>query len=124
MSESPTPNNNPELSALKVFGYTTSPDQIVYLDGGSRYDIEAMYGDHTVETYEYLNRDGEWETRVEEPYIAWYATGGEMLDSYSLYPDTTSKWIAPESGTSGTLWAVIRDRRGGMSWITQPFQTQ
>ena len=72
-----------------------------------------------IEEYEYLNKQGEIEQRKEEPYATWYTTGGEILEPITLYPYIETGWVAPKSGKRGTWYAVVRDRRGGMTWHTQ-----
>ena len=71
-----------------------------------------------VETYTYVNTDGETETRTEEPFITWYTDWLQVEQEVTLYPDTPCAFTAPRSApdVEGRIWAVIRDRRGGISW--------
>ena len=66
------------------------------------------------------NTDGIAEDRIEEPYATWYSTeGGSIGELWTLYPHLETEWTAGSYGQTGTWWAVIRDRRGGMAWIEQ-----
>ena len=65
---------------------------------------------------------------MEEPYVAIYATGGEVSESLGLsgeYGDPATfdgRWIAPsDANETGTLYAVVRDRRGGQAWALLPY---
>lgn len=64
------------------------------------------------------------EPRREGIRVAWYAsagrfeneqTGREESDSES---STQNVWVAPSRSGVATLWLVIRDSRGGVSWET------
>lgn len=67
------------------------------------------------------------ETVVEEPFVAFYATGGEFEGAYSFFDDTpndpTLEWTMPgpgaipETGRVIRFHFVLRDRRGGSSAI-------
>ena len=82
------------------------------------------------ERYQYVNSDGAVEDRVEEPYASWFVAGtdpdgagdpgGELLETVTLWPYMDASWLSPaERGASGTWFAVVRDRRGGMAWWSQ-----
>ena len=51
-----------------------------------------------------------------------------MNEPYALYqpgdePLLQGRWQSPDrSGASGLLFAVARDRRGGMAWAVRPYQ--
>ena len=70
-----------------------------------------------VEEYTYLTSTGAVEERTEEPYWAWYTEGGEFAQNISLPPYAYATYTAPdESGWTGLVAVVMRDRRGGMGW--------
>ncbi len=122
VSEASTPNNNPRLDGFAV-DETRLPDEVetVLVEPGQQYDLALFLADPGgIETYEFLNSDGEVEERVEEPYVSWFTTGGVLVESLGLWPFLDASWEAPdEVGTEGTWFAVVRDRRGGMSWWRQ-----
>jgi hypothetical protein len=54
--------------------------------------------------------------------VSWYASGGSFVDDRTGRPDTDlgtntdNIWTAPDAPGTVTLWAVLRDSRGGMTW--------
>jgi hypothetical protein len=117
VSRAETPNRNPSLVSFSVEGTPVAPGALVHVDGNQPYELSVALGAADVETYTYINSDGIAEERVEEPYVSWYTTDGEMLETFTLYPYLEAGWVSPkQSGTAGTWWAVVRDRRGGMAW--------
>lgn len=123
-----TPNRNPGVRSFSVDGVPVAPGTVVEIDKGEEYEIGADLTDGSVEVYDYVNSSGEPEERIEEPYIRWYTDGGRLLEEATLYPYLQASWEAPVDAqdkdgnvtsaarTSGTIWAVVRDRRGGMGW--------
>lgn len=122
VSEATTPNHNPEIAAFTVDGVAVAPSVVVELDPDQLYEIGVELPEATVEAYEYENSDRTVENRTEQPYVTWYATDGALFEEYTLYPYTEASWASPAaSGATGTWYAVVRDRRGGMSWRLQSF---
>lgn len=130
VSEAPTPNANPVIAAGTVDGTAVPPGALVHVDADQVYDVSLELGLGARERYEYVNRDGETEDRVEEPYISWFVSGtdadasgdpgGELLEAVTLWPYLDASWLSPaERGSTGTWFAVLRDRRGGMAWWRQ-----
>jgi hypothetical protein len=129
VSEAPTPNGNPEVAEVLV-GETLVPQgAIVEVEPGLEYTLGVRLDADTVEPYEYLNSEGVIEDRVEEPYVTWYAAGGHVSEPWGLYgrfgddPLLEGRWIAPdEAGAEGTFYGVVRDRRGGLTWVVQDWR--
>ncbi|MFT4622075.1 MAG: hypothetical protein ACI8PZ_000728 [Myxococcota bacterium] len=120
VSEATTPNHNPVPGPFSVAGRTVAPGSIVHVDPDQPYKLALEIPTASVESYEFVNRDGEVEIRVEEPYVAWFSTDGEMAEEVTLYPYTAADWYSPSKrGAAGTWYAVVRDRRGGQGWHTQ-----
>lgn len=126
VSEARTPNDNPVLVGIRLTDASdsTSGDTVEVPAGATvelTLDVEEAA---TIVTYEFVNSSGEVEERVEEPYVTWFATGGEVLEPFNLWPFFMSEWTAPsETGVEGTWYAVVRDRRGGMAWVTRSWVT-
>ena len=119
VSEATTPNQNPEAT-FQVDGIDIPVGSPVELEPGQTFELGVAIPDSSIEQYQYLNSDGELETRTEEPYATWYCTGGDVTESVTLYPYTQSTWDSPDDGTAEvTCWAVVRDRRGGQTWAEQ-----
>jgi hypothetical protein len=91
---------------------------------GHTYTIEPLLSDGHVETYEFLNGDGELEWRTEEPFFTWYSEtdptptekSGPFDSPESLYPYSSVEWTAPSHAGEILVHTVVRDRRGGMGW--------
>ncbi|MEQ1564955.1 MAG: hypothetical protein ABMA64_04905 [Myxococcota bacterium] len=132
VSEAATPNHNPPLGAFTVDGSVIPAGATVHLDRLQPYELGVVLAEGAIETYDYLTSDGAVEVRVEEPYVSWFATGGELIESVTLWPSIEATWVSPPAEgqesdfggdpvDSGTWYAVLRDRRGGMSWLEQPW---
>lgn len=130
VSEAVTPNHNPPIGAFAVDGIVVPDLAVVHVEPEQVYDLSILLPDGARESYEYVTQDGEVEDRVEEPYVAWFVAGtdrggegdpgGEMFEAVTLWPYLEASWVAPAaSGESGTWWAVLRDRRGGMAFRGQ-----
>lgn len=125
VSEAPTPNHNPTILRFTVDGVVVPEGGVAIVDPGQPYELEPVLADDAVETYTFVNRDGEAEERVEEPFASWFATGGTVDEDVTLHPFLPSTWIAPEqAGEEGTFWAVVKDRRGGISWVERRWRTR
>lgn len=121
ISEARTPNRNPLLSVFVVDGIAIPEGATVTVEGGQTYDLSTTVTESLVERYLFITEDGSEEWRTEEPYVNWYTTSGTLNENLTLYPYLDVGWVAPASGSSGTLYAVVRDRRGGMAWIQRRF---
>lgn len=125
VSEASTPNHNPDVARFAVDGVDIPEGTVVEIDAGAPYVLSLELSPDAIETYAYVNPDGVLEERVEAPYAAWYATGGQSLEDTTLYPFLDADWVAPaEADVDGSWFAVVRDRRGGMGWIRRDFRTR
>ncbi len=113
-----TPNHNPEFELWTVSGEDIASGGGVSLSAGETVSVTAGLLDGSVEDYDYTAEDGSIETRTEEPYFTWYATGGEFENTTSLWPTDTVSWTAPAEAGTYELIVTVRDRRGGMAWAT------
>lgn len=64
----------------------------------------------------------------ERVFVDYYLTGGEVTPSLTLYDPETGKvkatdgeLEAPRAASEETLFAVVRDNRGGIAWLQVPF---
>jgi hypothetical protein len=117
ISEARTPNRNPLLSRFSVDGFDVPDGATITVEEGQTYQLSTTIAESLVEEYVYVTSEGVEEWRTEEPYANWYTTGGDLNENLTLHPYLDVTWVAPESGTSGKFWVVVRDRRGGMAWI-------
>lgn len=119
VSEATTPNRNPAIVDFVIDKLPIAPGAEVVVTTGQQYALGVILEEALIERYEYLTSVGELEERREEPYVDWYATGGEVLEPITLYPYPETTWQAPDRPARGTWFAVVRDRRGGLTWHTQ-----
>jgi hypothetical protein len=61
---------------------------------------------------------------TEQSVIHFFATGGEFDDEYKLARAGDNKWHAKkeDAGKRISFWFVVRDDRGGVSWIERSLQ--
>ncbi|MET0286288.1 MAG: hypothetical protein ABW352_17545 [Polyangiales bacterium] len=61
---------------------------------------------------------------TEQSVTHFFATGGEFDDEYKLARSGDNKWHArkEDAGKRITFWFVVRDDRGGVSWIERALQ--
>jgi hypothetical protein len=120
VSEAATPNHNPSISAFTVDGATVPNGATVYVDPNQVYAPGLLLADGSVEQYLFVPDEGAPEERLEEPYASWFTTGGELIESVTLFPYLDALWLSPDQpGAEGVWYAVVRDRRGGMAWFEQ-----
>jgi len=122
VSEARTPNRNPEVGGFSVDGWSVAADAVIEVDPGETYDLGLYLPATAIERYVFEQGDGTLEIRREEPFVTWYASGGALLETETLFPYLDVTWTAPETDaevTAGSWWAVVRDRRGGMAWAEQ-----
>ncbi len=123
VSEAKTPNNNPLIEGFTVDGILV-PEIVptIELSANQQYDFGLVLDeDRAIEDYLFVNSAGEVEERVEEPYAAWFSTSGEVTEPVTLYPFLQMTWTAPAEPGPGRLYAVLRDRRGGMAWTSREY---
>ena len=113
-----TDNTNPELSGLELLvdGQVT---EALSLPGNTQVTLRASWPEGTAEPFVVHDRSTATLSETRESLRAsWFTTAGIIplvtsgaaADSGDLSAETT--WTTPASG-SGTLWAVLRDNRGG-----------
>ena len=70
--------------------------------------------------------------RHEQIWVSYYMTTGDVSDGARLLYDvnqgavseTETKFQSPGFPIEGTMWAVVRDNRGGTSWRQFPLKVQ
>ena len=116
ISESLTPNHNPDILHIEIDDTAYGSNELFQAIPGEPYTLNPVLSDISIESYNFLTRDGEVEERVEEPYFLWFTEGGSFGQYFSLYPYSSVTWTAPSTNFSGRIITVMRDRRGGISW--------
>jgi hypothetical protein len=122
-------NQNPQLSAIELRrdGAAIDPQAV---PARTQVTLHVSWPSGTAESY--VVHDRSTDTLVdhrEALRVSWFTTSGLIPivttgraedDEGS---DTETEWQTPDSG-SGTLWAVIRDSRGGLAVQVLPFTIQ
>jgi len=131
VSERGAPNQNPVISGLAVDGATLPQGATVLLQPGQEVKLELAAPAESRESYVLRLPSGD-ETRTEHLVVSWYSTGGRFTPARAdLDTGSGNLYIAPGSTKvaedpvpdkrQGSLWAVLRDNRGGQVWQQFPF---
>jgi len=133
------PNENPMLASFEArYGGTTvtlDGDEPAEIEAGLSVELRVTWPDCPAETAcpgaeTYVLYDPGSQTIVERKetlVVSWYATDGlfdeARTDRVTTVgaggePGTTNRWIAPDRDGTVRLWAVVRDDRGGVSWLS------
>jgi hypothetical protein len=120
-------NHNPQIQAVQWNDADWSGqaiDECAKTENGAC----SKYAEHEVR----LRVDGANEDSVnaqgtpirEQSVVQFYATGGEFEDDVKLVSDPVTKWHAKreDAGKAITFWFVVRDDRGGVSWVERTMQ--
>ena len=75
---------------------------------------------------------GETANLREQVWVTWYGDRGDLADDARLLFDSRKGRVsesavvyrAPYDPTSGTLWAVVHDNRGGAAWAVIPVRVR
>lgn len=116
VSTSETPNSNPIIDNISIDTTPYATQEVFTATAGATYTLTPNFEERHIETYLFLNRDGEFEERTEEPYFSWFTEGGAFDQPISLYTSSSVEWTAPPTPYSGRIITIMRDRRGGMAW--------
>jgi len=122
----PSENENPAIAEVLWDGAPWPEDEIK-LDACERTKNGACdaWTEHTVEvrapgaSEQSVDRDRNPVT--EQAVVQMYATGGEFEDDVRLVDTAKTTWRARREDAGGmiTFWFVVRDDRGGVSWVTR-----
>lgn len=91
------------------------------------HDLEPFFDEAEMQFYEERGFSGELELQRERLLFAWFASAGSFrqditrsFDPRDPSPDNVgpqNKWREPPTQTErATLWVVVRDGRGGITW--------
>ena len=128
-----TPNHNPAMTGLALSrdgqpAGSVAPGQTLQLQRGVTYGIRPLLAPGAREEYDTTDLRGNKVHLKEQPLYAFFTTPGAEFDRDTAYepvdgvapPDGLTRIDAIRTG-SGTVWVVIRDGRGGESWIAIPW---
>jgi hypothetical protein len=127
------PNHNPTLTGLSltqtgVFLKTVAPGETLQLPVGTLFGVRPILAADARETYTTTDLQGHTVTLTEDPTYAFFTTPGAEFDRDTAFepidgvapPDGLTRLDAFNRG-SGTIWVVVRDGRGGESWVSFPW---
>ncbi len=127
------PNHNPQMTgfALTIEGAPAggaAPGQTLQLRLGISYGVRPVLAEGAREQYDTTDLRGAVVHLREPAAYAFFATPGAEFDRDTA--DEPLDGVAPPDGlvrlraaraASGTLWVVVRDGRGGESWLEIPW---
>lgn len=127
------PNHNPTMTGMTltqtgVFVKQLPPGAALTLPLGTLYGMRPNLAADAREEYDTTDLQGHKVHLKEDPTYAFFTTPGSEFDRDTAYepvdgvapPDGLTRVDAFNRGT-GTLWIVVRDGRGGESWISFPW---
>jgi hypothetical protein len=133
----PPPNHNPLMTGVDVTvnglpDRTLAPGQTFKVSLGVEYGLRPILAAGARETYQTTDLTGKTITLTEQPSYSFFTTPGGEFDRDTA--DEPIDGVAPPDGltrfdafrasaSNSTLWVVVRDGRGGESWITIPWVT-
>jgi hypothetical protein len=129
------PNHNPTLTGLSitlngVFVKTVAPGEPLALPRGTMYGVRPIPAAGAAEEYDTTDLQGRPVHLKEQLSYAFFTTPGAEFDRDTAYepldgvapPDGLTRVDAFGRGTdSNTIWVVVRDGRGGESWVSFPW---
>jgi hypothetical protein len=134
------PNKNPEFGALSVLEVNsqTAPESwpeetAARLALGKRYEVQVEVAETSAERFvpEPTVVDPSPGERQESLYISWFVSTGEtdqdrtsfIKEGVSLAEFGKNEWLLPKAGDekrdAARLFLVLRDERGGVSWLSR-----
>jgi hypothetical protein len=130
------PNHNPTLSKLTltrdgVFQKDVFPGETLALSLGALYGVRPVLADGAREEYDTTDLQGRTVHLKEDPSYAFFTTPGAEFDRDTA--DEPIDGIAPPDGLTridsfsrgsdaiNKIWVVVRDGRGGESWLSFPW---
>jgi hypothetical protein len=131
-----TPNHNPLMTGVdtSIGGVATgsfTPAQTLNVQVGVDNGLRPLLAADARETYTTTDLEGNQVTLTEDPTYSFFTTPGASFDR-----DTANEPVdgnAPSDGLtrftadtrgSGTLWIVVRDGRGGETWLAYTWVAQ
>lgn len=106
------PNTNPAFALrAEVEGRPVGFDELV---AGAEVELRADWSATPEESFAFIDpSSGELGTQRERYDVSWFVTGGTLDQARSNCG--AGRWQLPRGEGEGTLWAVLRDSRGGVS---------
>jgi hypothetical protein len=131
ISEDAQANKNPELSELLVDGAKLPLGARLRLPASVKTNLTLTAPASSFEEFDQLTPDNPQPVHKTETLIAaWYSTAGRFTEArVAIGSETEELFTAPGGSAkepvpenrSGSMFAVVRDTRGGQTWVEYPF---
>ena len=129
------PNHNPELTGLSLSAgcvqSSLAPGETLKLKRGVECGLRPVLAEGAQEEYDTTDLRGNAVHLKEQPRYFFFALRGAELDRATA--DEPLDGVAPPEGLTrieavsdgpGTMWVVVRDGRGGESWLEIPWEIE
>lgn len=131
VSERAAVNRNPAFSTFLLRGERLAPGATVLVKPDETASLGADAPDAAFEPFSQVQPDGSRVDKTDRLLSSWYSTTGrfEPFARLALRTDGVMDLLAPgptreedpvPEDRRGTLWAVLRDSRGGNGWASSP----
>jgi hypothetical protein len=120
-------NTNPSFDGVPLLdGKPWAEGDIRMAEPGAKLDLEAHWTDGSVEDYTFTLPDQPTQSGTETLSFAWFNDGGEIDPTHTGGAGKfQTDWTLPADAMPGTtlnLWVVLRDNRGGSTWLSRQVQ--
>lgn len=116
VSDEPTPNQNPVLEALLLEDEESETRPFV-VPPGAAVHLRPVVGEGSVEPYDKIRLDGTRTPTTETLFLSYYYGCGRVANLRSGGPDDLgATWRAPDEAGRCSLYAILRDDRGGVDF--------
>ena len=130
-----TPNQNPAIASVQLsreglkLGELVAPGETLQLPQNVEIGLRPRVTDASIESYVTTDLRGNPVSLKEQPRYSFFVAPGAEVDRDTA-DEPLEGVMAPPDGLSritlhsapGTLWIVVRDGRGGESWVTFPLE--
>lgn len=128
ISEDPERNQNPQVSRLIVDGVDWPAGARVMVKPAQDVVLDVDAADSAFEPFTAVTPSGP-EARTERILVSWYSTAGRFSETRTaMREQVKTTYTAPgkkpfdpvPERRTGTLWTVLRDTRGALTWREFP----
>ncbi|MEZ4225916.1 MAG: hypothetical protein R3B13_33520 [Polyangiaceae bacterium] len=112
----------PDTDVKSVRPCTNDSDKLDDCEGGERHRLSVQLGAGFAES----GADELGHGFEEQVIVQYYATEGTFEFDVRTGEAPSNRWVARKraAGQLQTLWFVVRDNRGGVSWVSRQVQVQ
>ena len=119
-------NHNPSIDGVTWDGAPWLEDEVQHDECVRMRDGECVeHGKHAIAVSAPNAVEGAQGDVNERAIVSFFATAGDFDDEVRFYDDAATKWRARKQDAAPqlvTMWFVLRDDRGGVSWTSRRVQ--